>query len=195
MRNIKLSELTPDNLNANKGTQRGTGMLEKSLRDYGAGRSILVDKSGRIIAGNKTVEAAGSIGLDEAIIVETDGSKVVIVKRTDLSLDSVEARGLAIADNRVSEVGLEWDLEALDKIGEELDLSQFWFDGELPTLDLNSMEDAEFPDMLEGPGVHSRTFAFNDSQIEIVEKAISATGIASKSDAIALICEEFFKDG
>lgn len=37
-----LSALTPDDRNANKGTQRGTGMLEDSLRKYGAGRSILM---------------------------------------------------------------------------------------------------------------------------------------------------------
>lgn len=141
---VKISELTPDNINANKGTARGSAMLEKSLREYGAGRSILVDSQNRIIAGNKTIEAAGSIGLEDAVMVETDGSKVVIVKRTDLDLDSPQGRGLAIADNRVAEVGLDWDLDALEKIGEDLDLSQFWFEDELPDLDLGGLdEDAE----------------------------------------------------
>lgn len=143
MKKVKLSELTPDDINANKGTQRGSGMLEKSLREYGAGRSVLVDKAGRIIAGNKTIEAAGAIGLEDAVMVETDGSRVVIVKRTDLDLDSPQGRGLAIADNRVAEVGLEWDMEALEKIGEELDLGEFWFDDELPQLDFSDIEDFE----------------------------------------------------
>ena len=134
MKKAKISDLIPDNINANKGTQRGSAMLEKSLREYGAGRSVLVDKAGRIIAGNKTIEAAGSIGLDDAVMVETDGTRVVIVKRTDLDLDSPQGRGLAIADNRVAEVGLDWDLDALEKIGEELDLREFWFDDELPGL-------------------------------------------------------------
>ena len=142
---VKLSELTPDNINANKGTQRGAGMLEKSLRDYGAGRSVLVDRSGRIIAGNKTIEAAGAIGLDDAVMIETDGSRVVIVKRTDLDLDSPQGRGLAIADNRVAEVGLEWDMEALEKIGEELDLGEFWFDDELPEIDFGSIDEDDEP--------------------------------------------------
>jgi len=140
---VKISELTPDNINANKGTQRGSAMLEKSLREYGAGRSVLVDKAGRIIAGNKTIEAAGSIGLEDAVLIETDGSQVVIVKRTDLDLDSPQGRGLAIADNRVAEVGLEWDLEALEKIGEELDLGEFWFDDELPEIDFGSIDEDE----------------------------------------------------
>lgn len=142
---VKISELTPDDINANKGTQRGSAMLEKSLREYGAGRSVLVDKAGRIIAGNKTIEAAGSIGLEDAVMVETDGTRVVIVKRTDLDLDSPQGRGLAIADNRVAEVGLEWDMEALEKIGEELDLNQFWFDDELPEIDFGSIDEDDEP--------------------------------------------------
>ena len=140
---VKISELTPDDINANKGTARGSAMLEKSLREYGAGRSVLVDKAGRIIAGNKTIEAAGSIGLDNALMIETDGSQVVIVKRTDLDLDSPQGRGLAIADNRVAEVGLDWDMEALEKIGEELDLGEFWFDDELPEIDFSSIDEDE----------------------------------------------------
>ena len=69
MKKVKISDLIPDNVNANRGTKRGSGMLERSLRQYGAGRSVLVDSSGRIIAGNKTVEAAGSIGLEYAVVV------------------------------------------------------------------------------------------------------------------------------
>jgi len=37
-RAAKLAELTPDLNNANRHTERGTGMLEKSLRRFGAGR-------------------------------------------------------------------------------------------------------------------------------------------------------------
>ena len=145
-KNVKISELTPDDINANRGTPRGSAMLEKSLREYGAGRSVLVDKAGRIIAGNKTIEAAGSIGLEDAVMVETDGTRVVIVKRTDLDLDSPQGRGLAIADNRVAEVGLDWDIVALEKIGRDLDLGEFWFNDELPEIDFDSMETFEDQD-------------------------------------------------
>ncbi len=192
---VKISELTPDNINANKGTPRGSAMLEKSLREYGAGRSVLVDKAGRIIAGNKTIEAAGSIGLDNALMIETDGSQVVIVKRTDLDLDSPQGRGLAIADNRVAEVGLDWDMEALEKIGEELDLGEFWFDDELPKLDLDSIGDAEFPEMADEPEFYTRSFALNSSQAEIVDRAIEESGESAKGDALTLICERFLLDG
>ncbi len=80
MKKIKLAELTPDNLNANRGTQRGLGQLEKSLQSYGAGRSITVDKNGRIISGNKTTLAAASVGIEDAILVESDGNAVIVHK-------------------------------------------------------------------------------------------------------------------
>src|ERR1041384_588040 len=95
-----LSSLTPDTHNANQGTQRGRGLLEKSLRQYGAGRSILADKNGVIIAGNKTLETAADLGLPVKV-VETDGTELVVVQRTDLDLTRDKAaRELAYADNR-----------------------------------------------------------------------------------------------
>ena len=131
----KLAELTYDNLNANRGTKRGAALLENSLREYGAGRSILLDRNGKIIAGNKTVEQAGSIGLDDVVVVQTDGTKLVAVQRTDLDLDrDPRAKALAIADNRVGQVDLEWDPRVLADLSEEIDLSKFWSDDELNEL-------------------------------------------------------------
>jgi hypothetical protein len=46
----RLADLRPDPRNANKGTERGLGMLEHSLRQYGAGRSILVDRQGYVLS-------------------------------------------------------------------------------------------------------------------------------------------------
>ncbi len=53
-----LADLKPDPKNANSGTDRGRKMLRQSLEELGAGRSVLVDRNGAIIAGNKTVETA-----------------------------------------------------------------------------------------------------------------------------------------
>jgi hypothetical protein len=109
-----INDLKPDMRNANKGTQRGRGMVEASLREVGAGRSIVVDKDGRVIAGNKTLEAAADIGL-EIQVVHTNGERLVVVQRDDLDLsdDTGPARKLAYLDNRASDVGLAWDAEQL----------------------------------------------------------------------------------
>lgn len=44
---INIEELVQDDHNLNKGTKEGQRLLERSFRELGAGRSILVDKDGR----------------------------------------------------------------------------------------------------------------------------------------------------
>jgi hypothetical protein len=115
----KIDKLIPDNLNANNGTEFGGHLMEKSFRELGAGRSILLDKNNRIIAGNRSTETAAAIGLNDIIIVETDGTKLVAVKRTDIDIDSKQGRELALADNATSKANLEWDPEAIAQIAEK----------------------------------------------------------------------------
>lgn len=131
----KVSDLTPDISNANRGTERGRYALEASLRKYGAGRSILLDRNGRIIAGNKTAETAADVGIDDVVIVQTDGTQLVAVQRTDLDLDSKEGRELAYADNRVGALDLDFDPEQiLADLQAGVDLSGLWFEHELDAL-------------------------------------------------------------
>lgn len=106
MSNIK--DLKFDDKNFNNHTEYGMSLLEKSLRENGAGRSILIDKDNNIIAGNGVIEAAGSVGLDKVKIVETTGDEIVAVKRTDITLDSKKGREMALADNAIGAVDLEW---------------------------------------------------------------------------------------
>lgn len=131
IRNIE--DLTPDPDNVNVGTERGLAMLEDSLRKYGAGRSIVVDKDGVVIAGNKTLERAADLGFPVRVI-KTDGKELVVVQREDLDLDSEDgrARELAYTDNRSGEVGLDWDTKKiLEDVQEGVDLSGLWSTAEL----------------------------------------------------------------
>ena len=124
MKKAKVSQFKQDPQNLNLGNDKGNAILQQSIQELGAGRSILVDKNGFIIAGNKTAQAALNEGLDDAIIVETAGDKLVVVQRTDLDLSTdPRAKQLAIADNRVAEINLEWDTEALKELATEIDLS------------------------------------------------------------------------
>lgn len=128
----RVEDLEPDRRNANRGTERGAAMLERSLEELGAGRSILIDRAGRIIAGNKTAEAAVERGITELIVVQTDGRKIVAVQRTDLDLErDAKARKLAIADNRVGEVNLDWDRGLLQELAGDLDLAHLFSEKEL----------------------------------------------------------------
>jgi hypothetical protein len=157
MKISKLSELTPDPCNANKGTQRGRGMLEKSLQELGAGRSILVDRNGVVIAGNKTITTAVESGFDDAIVVESDGTKLVVVKRVDLDLAvDPKAKRLAIADNKISEIDLNWSAENLLEIAEGIDLSEFFNEDELAELMQKAVEDNEGGEERSGGGSGDR---------------------------------------
>ena len=133
---VAFSELIPDDRNANRGSKRGAALIKKSLKDYGAGRSILLDKNNRVIAGNKTLEqASGKTGIKGVRVIETDGTELPAVRRTDLDLKlDARAKSLAIADNRAGEVSLEWDPEILKVLDAEVDLSQFWAADELEEL-------------------------------------------------------------
>src|SRR5262245_53842753 len=107
-RRLRLADLEPDPQNANRGTDRGRAALDQSLRAYGAGRAVLIDRHGRIIAGNKTVEQAKRLHLPLRV-VKTDGTYLIAVQREDLDLaNDPRAKALAIADNRVGELDLEW---------------------------------------------------------------------------------------
>lgn len=81
----------------------------------GAGRSILLDKNGKVIAGNKTLENAVNAGFgdEDLIVVQTTGKQIVAVQRMDLDLDSKMGKEMALADNATAKANIEWDTEAL----------------------------------------------------------------------------------
>ena len=101
-----ISDLKFDDKNFNEHTEFGMSLLEKSLHDYGAGRSILIDKDNNIIAGNGIVEAAAQAGIEKVRIVETKGDEIVAVKRTDVELNTEFGRGMAFAG--IYEIGDLW---------------------------------------------------------------------------------------
>ena len=123
VRRGSLDDLTPDDRNMNKHTSYGMSLIEKSIRKHKFGRSILVDKNDRIIGGNGVTETAASIGATKTIVVETTGDELVVVKRTDIDLDSKEGREMALADNATAVADIEWDAEAVKEIEGEFEIS------------------------------------------------------------------------
>lgn len=116
-----IDQLLPDEKNFNKGTQYGEHLMDESVRNFGLGRSILIDKNDRIIAGNKTTEKACELGFEKVLVVETDGNTLVAVKRTDIDLDTKKGRELALADNATSKANLAWNEEMILECAEQFD--------------------------------------------------------------------------
>ncbi len=131
---MNINELNFDKRNANKHTQKGLKLLEKSLSKLGAARSIVLDKDNNIIAGNGVIEVAGQIGMNHIRVIETDGNEIVAVKRTDVSIDSKKGRELAIADNATAINSIDFDFDVITDLSNDfdLDLLKEW---EVPAVD------------------------------------------------------------
>src|SRR5438034_3533944 len=82
-----LDDLMLDPRNVNRGTPRGQQALAHSLTEFGAARSIVADRAGRVIAGNKTLTHAATLGLP-VHVVQTTGDRLVVVQRTDLDFEA-----------------------------------------------------------------------------------------------------------
>lgn len=117
---IDIHDLVQDKHNFNRGTTEGQALMERSFSELGAGRSILLDKDNQIIAGNKSQKAAQAAGIKRVRVIETDGTELIAVKRTDVELDSAEGRRMALLDNLTTQVNLSWDKAELQGVGDML---------------------------------------------------------------------------
>jgi len=135
---VDIGQLTPDENNANAGTERGGYMLDYSIGFSGPARSVVADRHGTIVAGNKTHAAAGAAGIEKAVILHTTGDALVVVMRDDfdLSEEGNPARTYAYLDNQSSAVGLAWDAKqiAADHVSGAVDFMPIMFDDELAAL-------------------------------------------------------------
>ena len=132
----KLTDYTPDPHNANRGTERGQYMLDRSIEETGAGRSLVAAADDRIAAGNGTLQALVDAGIVDVIEVETDGHTAVVVKRTDwANIDDPTARKYSYFDNRTSQIRLAWNVEQLiADVNAGVDLSEMFHPNELTRL-------------------------------------------------------------
>lgn len=128
-----IGQIKPAVKNARKHNSRNVGMIERSLESEGFGRSILLAADGSLIAGSGTVDAANNVGLENVQVVDSDGTRIIAVRRTDVEPGSERAHKLAIADNRTSDLSA-FDPAVLAELSAEVDLSAFWFEDELDAL-------------------------------------------------------------
>ena len=128
---VDIDSLRQDRHNFNRGTEEGQQLMERSFKELGAGRSILLDRNGNIIAGNKSQQAAIAAGIKKVRVIETTGDELVAVKRTDVDIDSAEGRKMAYLDNLTTQVNLTWDETELEAVQADVDgfeVADFGFD-------------------------------------------------------------------
>ena len=127
----RLDALSSDRANARLHGERNLELITDALKEVGAARSIVVDETGTVLAGNATIAAAGRTGLSRVRIIDADGTELIAVRRSGLTPD--QKRRLALYDNRAAELA-EWDTDMLASLADEIDLSALWDTDELKDL-------------------------------------------------------------
>jgi len=128
----KVTELVEDANNSRAHDARNIYAIEKSLKEFGQQKPIVITKNNEVIAGNGTLLAAIKLGWEEIDVVVT-------------TLTKAKQAGFAIADNRTGELSA-WDNELLANTLAELDDGGFSMDtlgfnkGELEQL-FSSLDD------------------------------------------------------
>lgn len=106
-----MAEIKYDKRNYRKHNDKNKNLIKKSLKECGAGRSIVIDAENEIIGGNGIYEQAQKLNIPVRVI-ETDGTELIAVKRTDLKTDDEKRKQLAVMDNSTSDTS-SFDLELL----------------------------------------------------------------------------------
>ena len=112
----KLSDFKPQTKNANKHSQRGRGLLDMSMRRDGYTAPMIAAKDGELFIGSHRLEVSADVFTPEVepIIVHSDGTRPVVVVRDDIeTANDPKAKRLGLADNRIAELSLEWDVPTL----------------------------------------------------------------------------------
>lgn len=202
----KITDYKPDPANANRGSARGADTIEQSFTENGAGRSLLADAEGVLIAGNQAIKGARAAGIEDVIEVETDGRAVVVVKRTDLRLDDdadQRARKLAYADNRANELSLTWDgARIAEDMARGVDLSTMFRADELEDLLADhaaeelvnaSVDGGMSKSRLSGDKLKQVKPVLYVDEIDLFERALRATGINNRGQAVLEICRVYLE--
>jgi len=158
-----------DKRNYRKHADKNKQLISKSLTETGAGRSIVIDAENEIIGGNGVYEAWG----DKPVkIIESDGSELIVVKRTDLKTDDPKRKQMAVMDNSTSDSS-EFDMELLQCDFETFELDGFGID--MGGFDVNSDEYGEDFSLKDGDKApfQQMTFTLADEQAVIIQNAIS----------------------
>lgn len=144
---VKIDDLIADQRNANEHTREGMALLTDALKRLGAGRSVLISADNELIGGNGVTEAAKKAGVKKVRVVESDGTELIAVRRTDIKSGTKEFYDMALSDNGIAKKNISLDMLSAEMICEEFDLSPLACGLDLPVDDT----DTDKPEKTEKP--------------------------------------------
>ena len=107
---MQIKDIKFDERNYRIHSEKNKQLIRKSINECGLARSVVVDNENCLIGGNGVVSQLDKN--TKVKVIETDGSELVVVKRTDLNTDDEKRKKLAVMDNSTSDSS-EFDLELL----------------------------------------------------------------------------------
>lgn len=143
---MQIKDLKQDERNYRKHNKKNLDLIKKSVSEVGLGRSVVIDNENEIVCGNGLVST-----LDKNTpikVIETDGTQLVVVKRTDLNTDDEKRKQLAIMDNSTSDSS-EFDLESLQADFDVEQLQDWGLDVEFESLEEKEIIEDEVPEEVE----------------------------------------------
>ena len=198
-----LSAFRPLLANPNRHTPQGLGQLEAAMDRHGYVAPMTAAKNGTVLDGNARLEKAATKFPGVApLVVEHDGTRPVIMVRTDIaSADDPLARDIIVSSNRIAEIDLDYDLDVLKQFAaDRLDLTPYEFDvttmGEI-------VAGVDAPELASGDkgDYEQMTFTLHRDQAISVRDAVdkakdaghahSALNENSNGNALAAVCEAY----
>jgi hypothetical protein len=203
-------QFRPQQRNANKHSLHGLRLLEKSVQQDGFIDAQTAAADGEIISGSARLELSAEKFADvEPIVVQSDGSRPVIVIRTDIpNLDDPRAKRLSVAANQIAKTDYDPDGELLAEWGkEDDDIRKMFSDAEWREIETAEMSEdeafAKLPAADRAP-FQQMTFTLHDSQAEQVKEAVRIAKAAgafvdsenenSNGNALSRICETYITE-
>jgi site-specific DNA-methyltransferase (adenine-specific) len=116
---VPVERLKEDPANARKHSDRNIAAIMASLEEFGQQKPIVALKTGTVIAGNGTLQAALNLGWDKLAVAYFDSKGLA------------KAKAYAIADNRTGELAT-WDLDILSESLKDLRI-------EIPDFDFSTI--------------------------------------------------------
>ena len=143
---MQIKDLKQDERNYRNHNERNLNLIKKSVSEVGLGRSVVIDNENEIVCGNGLVST-----LDKNTpikVIETDGTELVVVKRTDLNTNDEKRKQLAIMDNSTSDSS-EFDLDSLQADFDVEQLQDWGLDVEFESLEEQEIIEDEVPEEVE----------------------------------------------
>ena len=145
---MEVKDLKFDKRNYRRHNEKNQLLIKKSINDVGFGRSVVIDADNEIICGNGVIsQIAKATPLK---VIETDGTELVVVKRTDLKTDDERRKQLAVMDNSTSDTS-DFDLTLLQEDFDEQQLGEwglpFQYEGAEDFDEEDLMDNDNLPEM------------------------------------------------